>query len=161
MSILATQGFQGTLIKLNAKGGEVPVMTLAIKHTEEGEFQSFLETLEKAFGLKNICTLFETPVQFDSMVISSPLNKEVTVEFDEVEFDGYLRSIKIARKDKSGTEVFTYTLSFDKDVSSTSIDKTLALEYLNRKEEVDGKKVLQTYQVKIKPKAESNIDILD
>jgi hypothetical protein len=159
MSIFATQGFTGTLQSLSHKGGDPTIVKLKIKHVYEGELQNFLDSMEKTLNIKNITKLFENPILWDKLVLDSDINHAVGIEFDAVAFDAYLSGISITRKFRKDTEVYEYMLEFEKDVATDNLDKTLAIEYLNRKEENDdGKKVPVLYQIKLVLKKDKQED---
>jgi hypothetical protein len=132
----------------HAKKDETVCVTFTLKHVNEGEIQSFLNSFEKELATNNFKQLFEFPVRWKKLVIdtSDYEKRHFNVEFDEIEFKATLLEISITRKVKNGMDVFEYLLNFAKDVEVE--DATAAVTYLNNKEEnEDGKKVLVEYPV--------------
>lgn len=159
--MLSESGFQGSLSGYSLKTAkdqeQAPWVKLAVKHTAEGEVQTFLDSLEKAFAVHNFKNLFNTTVQWDKMVFAH-LHFDVTVQFDTQTFDATLTSLSVARKTTGGVDSFTYSMVFEKDRSTDNLDDVLILNYLKRKHKnEDDKSVLTLFNVKIS-KAEEKED---
>lgn len=155
--LFSTQGFQGALTKKVDKGGDKGFVRLTIKHTEEGEIQSFLDDVEKTLNVENVKPLFTDRVIWDKINIKN-LAHDVSVEFDEVEFDALLVEINVARKVKNGIESFEYNIVLQKEVSDDNLDRVLTVEYLGRKhEDSDGKTKVTLFQTKLKTR-EKKVD---
>lgn len=152
--LLSNQGFQASLDKFGYKshGESVSNVVLNIKHSSEGEIQNFLDDIEKVFNRENVRTLFTPPVQWSKMIVNGGnIGLNVSIIFDEVEFDAILSTITVARKFKQGIESYEYNIAFEKEVDSDNLDKVLITEYLKRKHKnEDDKTVLTMFQVKIR-----------
>ena len=158
---MLNKNWDGVMTKhLHAHKGEQVLSKVSIKHTNEGDVQSFLDSFEDALGNNNFKQLFKFPVRWKKMAIdtSDYEKNHFRVNFDEIEFDANLVEISITRKVKNGLDVFEYLLTFLKDVESE--DTSIAVAYLNRKEEnEDGKKVIVQYPVKLELTDESNSNV--
>lgn len=142
--------FTGVLTSIGSKAiDEEVVTTFKIRHIEEGEVQVFLDSYEGKCGVQNIKSLFNCPVAWKSIKIEAGL--KFKVEFDEVEFEALLNSIKVNRSYKKGIEVFTYDLEFQKEMDK-DVDVVFST-YLNQKEEDSetGKRALIKYDVYLTP----------
>jgi len=142
---------------LHGKQDETVYSKVVIKHTNEGDVQSFINSFEKELGTNNYKQLFEFPVRWKKLSIdtSDYTKNYFLVEFDEIDFNAKLVDISISRKNKNGIDVFEYMLTFIKDVENG--DTAIAVSYLNNKEEnEDGKKVFVEYSVKLTLTEETN-----
>ncbi len=143
--------FPGVLTRIASKAKEEAVLlTFNIRHTAEGEIQQFLDSYATRCSQENIRFLTQYPVQWRSIHIEAAY--KFKVEFDELEFEAILRSIKVRRTLKKNpvTEVFTYDLGFEKEIDK---DTDLVLPtFLNQKEmDENGKKKLIYYNVGLEP----------
>lgn len=144
-----SKAFTGVLSKFGAKAKDEEILsTFTIKHVEEGEHQNFLDSYAEKCNQPCIIQLFSYPVQWKSINIGANFNFKI--EFDEVEIEATLKSIRIARTYKLGIEIFTYQLLFEKEADK-EIDAVFQ-SYLNQKEMGDdGKKRLIEYPVYLTP----------
>ena len=148
--IKENSAFAGVLKSFKTKAKEEETFQqLTITHTEEGENQSFLNSYADRCK-ENIKPLFSLPVAWKSISIEAAFRFKVI--FDEIEFLADIREIKIRKKYVRGTELFTYDLIFEKELSSDQIDLILPT-YVNQKEvdETTGKKSLIHYNVFLEP----------
>ena len=144
-----SKAFSGVLTRIGSKAiDENVVLSFNIRHIEEGDIQTFLDSYEKKCELENIKCLFQYPVQWKSVHVES--RYKFRIEFDEIECEGILLGIKVRRSYKKGSEFFTYDLEFQKEMEKDS-DLFLST-YLNQKEEDEnGKKALIQYSVYLTP----------
>lgn len=125
---------------------------IGIKHTNVGDVQSFLSSIEDKLNIKNIKPLFAYPVRWKKLVIDTSDYEKNTfdVSFDEITFQATLNDIQISRKTKDGTDIFEYTLNFRKEVGVDNEDSVTAKTYLKYKEEnEDGKMVIKEFPVEL------------
>jgi len=143
--------WQGVMTRhLHAKADEDVYSKVSIKHTNEGDMQSFLNSFEDTLETNNFKQLFTFPVRWKKLGIdtSDYEKNHFIVDFDSVQFTARLVDIAITRKCKNGIDIFEYVLSFMKEVENE--DTSIAVAYLNRKEEdEDGKKNIVEYDVKL------------
>lgn len=137
------KAFSSVLTKVESKAkDESVVMNFSLRHIEEGDNQTFLQSYADKCKQENIDFLFRYPVQWKSINIECAYRFKM--EFDEVEFECILRAIKVRRSFKQGSEFFTYQLDFEKDIEQDS--DLIFTTYLNQKEMGDdGKKRLVEY----------------
>jgi hypothetical protein len=139
--------FQGTLTKLNNKTkDDVAFTQLSIKHISMSP--DFLAPINSALKLENIKTLVDSP---EKVKLSLSTNEKVSIEFDNetLTFSGKLVEVKLNKKEKKGEILFEYELKIEKEIED--LDKVLAVEYLNSKQEnEDGKSTVILYQIEIK-----------
>ena len=143
------KAFTGVLTRIGSKAiEENVVLSFNIKHLEEGELQTFLNSYQDKCKQQNIKNLFNFPVNWKSINIEA--NYRFRVEFDEIEFIADLKAIKVKRTYKNATETFQYDLEFQKPMEKDS-DLFLST-YLNQKEENENsKKVLIQYSTYLHP----------
>lgn len=143
------KAFAGILSKFESKAKDEKVdLAFEIKHTMEGDNQIFLSSFASKCNQENVDLYFRYPVLWKSIHIEA--NYKFKMEFDEMEFEAILKGIKVRRAFRKGSEFFTYTLMFEKEVEQDH-DLHFAT-YLNQKEENDqGKRVLVEYSVYLTP----------
>jgi hypothetical protein len=139
--------FRGSMTKHTyACKDNVAFVQVEIKHINANEVQTFLDKFQTILGITNVSSLFMHPVQWNKLEIPTfDYDKNyVKVEFDEIEFTGYLLNIKVVKKWVDDTETFEYTFVFSKEVSKD--DAMIATTYLKRKDEnEEGKKVVTEF----------------
>jgi len=147
------QTFPATLKKYeNVRIDDSIHVRVVIKHINEGSVQAFLKPFSKKLGMENIDPIFTFPVRWKKMVIdtSDYIKPNYKVKFEEVEFIAKLMEISVTRKPIDGDDLFEYSLSFDKELSSDITDRLIVEAYLNYKEEDDdGKRLLKKFDVKL------------
>lgn len=143
------KAFSGVLTSIKGKSEDETVSTVfTIRHVEEGDSQIFLNSYADICKQENVESYMRYPIMWKTVRIEA--GYKFHMEFDEVEFECILRSIGIGRTFKKGIEVFTYTLTFEKELESDN-DMTF-MTYLNQKElGDDGRKRLIDYSVYLKP----------
>jgi len=138
--------FTGFLSKFGAKVIEEDVYAeFVITHTSRNEpDQEFLNSYDEEFGT-NWSKCLNNP-QWSN--IKFPASHDVSVKFDEMEFNAAFSELKISQKETNGELVFKYDLVFYKKPDK---EKDLAFQsYLKHKEEDDsGKKHLVEYDVEL------------
>ena len=143
--------FQAVMTKYSHVNKENQVFVIvAIKHVSEGDVQSFLDSFEKSVGTDNYKPLFSYPVRWKTIKIdTSDYEKNYfEVGFADFAFDAQLVEIAVVRKNKNGSDIFEYTMTFLKDVGNNNEDAIIASTYLKHKEEnEDGKMVIQEFDV--------------
>ena len=144
-----SKAFTGVLTRIGSKAiEENVVLNFNLRHVEEGDMPSFLDSYEKKCEIQNIRCLFNYPIQWKT--ISLEASFRFRIEFDELTFEADLKGIKVKRTYKKGMESYIYDLEFEKEMEK---DADLFLStYLNQKEEDEnGKKVLCKYSVYLTP----------
>ncbi len=148
---MLNRDWDGIMTKFgHVKKDEQVFTTFAVKHVNEGEVQSFIDSFEKELETNNYSQLFAFPVRWKKLVIdtSDYEKNNLRVQFDEVNFEATLTEISVTHKVKNGSDVFEYVLTFIKEVESE--DTVSVVTYLNNKEENDeGKKVFVEYSVNL------------
>jgi len=153
---MINKSFKGTLTKHShvCKDGKV-LVKFSIKHSEVGDMQYFLQSVETELKHKNIMSLFDYEVQWKSLTIDSSdwIKRYFTIEFAEFQFESFLTELKISRKRKHGIDTFDYILTFQKE--SANDDTLFAQTYLNYKEtDENGKKITILFDVNLAPAEE-------
>jgi len=145
--------FPGTLIKHTHFYEENDVFVkFSIKHTSEGDVQSFIDSFEQKIANDSIKSLFNYPIRWKKIVIDTTDYEKchMNVSFDEVDFDCDLTEIAVSRKIKNGAESFEYVLTFSKDVGLQNEDSAFVKTYLKYKEEDEnGKKKIVEFDVNL------------
>lgn len=144
-----SKAFSAVLISAKSKAKDENVkLTFSLRHIEEDDVQTFLQSYADKCKQENIDFLFRYPVQWKSIAIEAAY--KFKMEFDELEHECILRTIKVRRIFKQGAETFIYQLEFEKEFESDQ-DLTF-MTYLNQKEMDDtGKKKLIEYSVYLTP----------
>lgn len=150
--------FKGTLTKCShfSKDNNV-LVKFTVKHSEIGQVQFFLESIEKELKHKNIMSLFDYEVQWKSITLDASdwIKNYFVLDFDESQFDARLTEIKITRKSKQGSDHFDYIMTFQKELGANNQDSIFAKTYLNYKEEDEnGKKIVILFDVNLTPTEE-------
>ena len=145
--------FYGTLKKYeNIRVEDAINIRLIIKHVSENSVQNFLDSFEDQVVSTNIKALFEFPVQWKKLVIdaSDYIKNAYHIDFGDVEFTARLCEIVITRKYAQGSEVFEYSLVFEKPASEDHIDRLVVEAYLNYKEEnAEGRRIIKEFDIKL------------
>ena len=142
--------FQGVLTKIASKAkDEDVILTFNIRHQMEGEVQNFLLSYAERCSQSNIRELFYTPVQWKKINFETAY--KFRLWFGDLDcFFAILREIKVSRSFKSGSEIFTYDLTFEKEVEK-DIDPLFA-SFLNQKEfDENGRKKTILFDVNLEP----------
>lgn len=129
------------------------MVEVALKYSNAGDVQSFMEPFERELKTTNIQNVFDYPVRWSKMTfdVSDYDPNYYHIEFDEIEFFARLTSIQVTRKTAEGIDTFDYTINFVKEVGADNSDAIVASTYLKHKEEnEDGKMILMEYPVLVK-----------
>ena len=133
----------------------------SIRFLNEGDIQNFLTPFDQKIAGGDLQKAFDYPICWKNIAIDTT-NYEKThfkVEFDEVEFDADLVSIAVSRAFKKGVEVYTYVLTFIKEVGEANEDSLFAKTYLKYKEtDENGKKKLVEFPVTLTIKPITNTE---
>jgi len=109
------------------KGGTVQV--LAIKMESAGEVQNLLDGYEdKCNNAGNVSELFHLPIAWKSITLEAGYKVRLSVSLgpdQDLDFDARLVGIKVSRAWKHGADVFTYSVTVEKDLDP-NVDKDLA-----------------------------------